>query len=79
MRQSMSVWRGDNAGAAFTKSTTFSQRPAAYSDLVPLGRTHVGVLYETGPYETIEFRRLPPAACRLPPAACRLPLSGLLG
>lgn len=68
MRQAMSVWRSDDAGATFSRSTTLSQRPAAYSDLVPLGRTHVGVLYETGvtgPYETIEFRRLPlPALVR---------------
>ncbi|MGW0843295.1 sialidase family protein [Streptomyces sp. NPDC002787] len=62
VRRSMSVRRSDDAGRTFTRSTTLSSRPAAYSDLVLLGRTHVGLLYETGatgPYETIEFRRLP--------------------
>ncbi|WP_443046441.1 sialidase family protein [Streptomyces sp. DSM 40750] len=61
-RQSMSVWRSGDAGTTFTRSTTLSQRPAAYSDLVPLSGSRVGVLYETGaagPYESIEFRRLP--------------------
>ncbi|WP_326582885.1 hypothetical protein OG889_30205 [Streptomyces sp. NBC_00481] len=66
----MSVWRGDDAGAAFTKSTTFSQRPAAYSDLVPLGPHPRGRPLRDGP---VRDDRVPP------PAACRLPLSGLLG
>ncbi len=61
-RRAMAVWRSTDGGATFTKALTLSQRPAAYSDLVPLGRKTVGILYETGaqgPYETIEFRRLP--------------------
>jgi sialidase-1 len=61
-RRAMAVWRSTDGGAAFTKALTLSERPAAYSDLVPLGRKTVGILYETGdqgPYETIEFRRLP--------------------
>ncbi|WP_226967289.1 sialidase family protein [Streptomyces phaeolivaceus] len=61
-RRAMSVWRSADGGTTFTRATTLSQRPAAYSDLVALGRTHVGLLHETGttgPYETIEFRRLP--------------------
>lgn len=60
-RQSMAVWRSVDGGATFTKALTLSQRRAAYSDLVPLGRRAVGILYETGvagPYESIEFRRL---------------------
>jgi sialidase-1 len=64
-RQSMSVWSSGDAGTTFTKSTTLSSRPAAYSDLVRLNSTHVGLLYETGttgPYERIEFRRLPQSA-----------------
>ncbi|KUL20789.1 sialidase family protein [Streptomyces regalis] len=63
-RQSMAVWRSGDGGATFTKALTLSQQRAAYSDLVPLGRRTVGILYETGesgPYETIEFRRLPVA------------------
>ncbi|MGI5375291.1 sialidase family protein [Streptomyces sp. CA-251387] len=60
-RQSMAVWRSTDGGATFTKALTLSQQRAAYSDLVPLGRDTVGILYETGvtgTYETIEFRRL---------------------
>ncbi|KMS69168.1 alpha-sialidase [Streptomyces viridochromogenes] len=61
VRQSMAVWRSTDGGATFTKALTLSQRRAAYSDLVPLGRHTVGILYETGvsgPYESIEFRRV---------------------
>ncbi|MET9894801.1 sialidase family protein [Streptomyces sp. NPDC006465] len=61
-RQSMAVWRSTTGGAAFVRATTLSTRRAAYSDLVQLGASRVGILYETGvagPYETIEFRRLP--------------------
>ncbi|MGN9758949.1 sialidase family protein [Streptomyces sp. SD31] len=63
-RQSMAVWRSTDGGATFTKALTLSRRWAAYSDLVRVGRGTVGILYETGesgPYETIEFRRLPVA------------------
>lgn len=63
-RQSMAVWRSTDGGATFTKALTLSQQRAAYSDLVPLDRRTVGILYETGvtgTYETIEFRRLPVA------------------
>ncbi|KUM80321.1 sialidase family protein [Streptomyces curacoi] len=66
-RQAMAVWRSTDGGATFTKARTLSERRAAYSDLVPLGRRTVGVLYETGltgTYETIEFRRLPVADLR---------------
>ncbi|MET9757876.1 sialidase family protein [Streptomyces sp. NPDC006372] len=61
-RRAMAVWRSTDGGVTFTKALTLSQQPAAYSDLVPLGRRTVGILYETGAqgtYETIEFRRLP--------------------
>jgi sialidase-1 len=61
-RQAMALWRSTDGGATFTRALTLSQRPAAYSDLVPLGRKTVGILYETGvdgTYETIEFRRIP--------------------
>uniref|UniRef100_A0AAU3HYG6 exo-alpha-sialidase n=1 Tax=Streptomyces sp. NBC_01393 TaxID=2903851 RepID=A0AAU3HYG6_9ACTN len=68
VRQSMAVWRSTTGGATFEKAATLSTQRAAYSDLVQLGAFRVGILYETGvagPYESIEFRRLP--------------LSGLLG
>lgn len=61
-RRAMAIWRSRDGGATFTKALTLSARPAAYSDLVQVGRHTVGILYETGttgPYETIEFRRLP--------------------
>ncbi|PIB11415.1 alpha-sialidase [Streptomyces sp. HG99] len=61
-RQSMAVWRSTNGGTTFTKATTLSTQRAAYSDLVQLSRSRVGLLYETGvtgTYETIEFRRVP--------------------
>jgi sialidase-1 len=61
-RRAMAVWRSTDAGATFTRALTLSPQPAAYSDLVPVDRGTVGILYETGaagPFETIEFRRLP--------------------
>ncbi|WP_406445581.1 glycoside hydrolase [Streptomyces sp. NBC_01613] len=61
-RRVMAIWRSGDGGGGFTKAVTLSQQPAAYSDLVQVGRRVVGVLYETGmsgPYETIEFRRVP--------------------
>ncbi|MFE2045429.1 exo-alpha-sialidase [Streptomyces sp. NPDC059477] len=60
-RRSMAVWRSTDGGSTFTKALTLSGQRAGYSDLVPLGRHTVGVLYETGvtgTYETIAFRRL---------------------
>ncbi|MFD9092188.1 exo-alpha-sialidase [Streptomyces collinus] len=60
-RRAMALWRSPDAGRTFTKLLTLSPRPAAYSDLVPLDRSTVGVLYETGgegPYERIEFARV---------------------
>ncbi|MFJ9904108.1 exo-alpha-sialidase [Streptomyces sp. NPDC101152] len=61
-RRSMAIWSSADAGATFRKSLTLSDRPAAYSDLTQVDGTTVGLLYETGrrgPYDTIEFRRLP--------------------
>jgi sialidase-1 len=61
-RRAMALWRSDDGGRTFTKALTLSDRPAAYSDLVAVDRDTVGVLYETGttgPYASIEFRRLP--------------------
>ncbi|MFF8425557.1 exo-alpha-sialidase [Streptomyces sp. NPDC016566] len=60
-RRAMALWSSTNAGRTFTKTLTLSSRWAAYSDLVQLDHGTAGVLYETGmtgPYETIEFRRL---------------------
>ncbi|MFE1307731.1 exo-alpha-sialidase [Streptomyces sp. NPDC058755] len=60
-RRAMALWSSTNDGRTFTRLRTLSDRPAAYSDLVQLGRDRVGLLYETGakaPYERIEFQRL---------------------
>ncbi|QUW85119.1 exo-alpha-sialidase [Streptomyces mirabilis] len=60
-RRAMTLWRSTNGGITFTRATTLSSAPAAYSDLVDLGHDRVGILYETGstrPYDRIEFRRL---------------------
>ncbi|MGW1000678.1 sialidase family protein [Streptomyces sp. NPDC002520] len=60
-RRSMALWSSTDAGRTFTKLRTLSAHPAGYSDLVQLGHDRVGVLYETGttgPYQTIEFRRV---------------------
>ncbi|GEC05959.1 hypothetical protein SSP24_36140 [Streptomyces spinoverrucosus] len=61
-RKAMTIWRSTDAGRTFTKALTLSQHPAAYSDLVQVGRGTLGVLYETGvtgTYERIEFRLIP--------------------
>ncbi|MEU7058584.1 sialidase family protein [Streptomyces sp. NPDC046197] len=61
-RRAMALWRSTDGGRTFSRALTLSRRPAAYSDLVPVNPQTVGVLYETGasgPYERIEFRRLP--------------------
>ncbi|MFI9757837.1 exo-alpha-sialidase [Streptomyces sp. NPDC051963] len=61
-RQSMAIWRSTDAGQTFQKARTLDTRRAAYSDLVQVSGTTVGILYETGTsgtYDTIEFRRIP--------------------
>ncbi|MFI6334436.1 exo-alpha-sialidase [Streptomyces sp. NPDC050535] len=60
-RRAMAVWRSVDAGVTFARASVLSSAPAAYSDLVQLGTSRVGVLYETGvsgTYERIEFRRV---------------------
>ncbi|GHH86951.1 hypothetical protein GCM10018793_60810 [Streptomyces sulfonofaciens] len=61
-RAAMAVFSSTDGGGTFTRATTLSELPAAYSDLVQVGARTVGLLYETGEagsYERIEFRRLP--------------------
>ncbi|MEU6369077.1 sialidase family protein [Streptomyces sp. NPDC046931] len=61
-REAMALWRSTDNGSTFTKMLTLSWRKAAYSDLVQLPGGKAGILYENGtkgPYETIEFRRIP--------------------
>ncbi|MCW7943566.1 alpha-sialidase [Streptomyces hygroscopicus] len=61
-RQAMAIWRSTDDGATFTKALTLSRQRAGYSDLVQLRGGRFGILYETGaagPYDRIEFRRIP--------------------
>ncbi|MEU0964913.1 sialidase family protein [Streptomyces sp. NPDC005917] len=60
-RKAMALWTSADEGITFDKLLTLSGRKAAYSDLVQVDRSTVGVLYETGTrtaYDTIEFRRI---------------------
>lgn len=66
-RRAMALWRSTDGGRTFARALTVSDRPAAYSDLVRVDADTVGLLYEAGtkgPYETIEFRRLPARTTR---------------
>jgi len=61
-RSAMAIWRSDNQGRTFSMVHRLSGLPAAYSDLVQLSKTDVGILYETGrtsSSETIELTRVP--------------------
>ncbi|MBL1080821.1 exo-alpha-sialidase [Streptomyces actinomycinicus] len=61
-RRALALWSSADAGRTFSRLLTLADRPAAYSDLVQLAPDTAGVLYETGtrgPYEFLEFRRLP--------------------
>ncbi|MFJ9961545.1 sialidase family protein [Streptomyces avermitilis] len=61
-RRSMAIRRSEDGGRTFMTAKTLSALPAAYSDLVQVSATQVGILYETGvagPYDSIEFRRVP--------------------
>ena len=61
-RAVMSIRASYDGGATWTTTEDLSGLPAAYSDLVQLDKSTVGILYETGAdytYATIEFRRLP--------------------
>lgn len=63
-RRAMAVRTSTDNGRTWELTHLVSDAPAAYSDLVPLTDSTVGLLYETGangPYETITFTQLPPA------------------
>ncbi|MFB7505050.1 sialidase family protein [Streptomyces broussonetiae] len=60
-RRALAIWASRDFGRTFTRLLTLSEGPAAYSDLVRLGPTKVGVLYETGTgssSDMLVFRRL---------------------
>lgn len=61
VRRHLTVRRSDDGGQSWRTITevTGQDDPAAYSDLVKVDRTHLGVVYENGnagPYERITFR-----------------------
>jgi sialidase-1 len=61
-RAAMSIRVSHDQGRTWTDPFAISGWPAAYSDLVPLDRNTVGLLYETGratSSDTITFRRIP--------------------
>lgn len=61
-RRRMTVWASTDNGVTWRTAHTVDDRPAAYSDLVRIDDTAVGLLYETGgggAYETMTFRRIP--------------------
>jgi sialidase-1 len=61
-RAAMRLRTSTDGGRTWRDGHLVSDRPAAYSDLVQLDPTTVGLLYETGvagPYETIAFQRIP--------------------
>ncbi|MGB9605839.1 MAG: sialidase family protein [Bryobacteraceae bacterium] len=60
-RMNMTVRLSRDEGKTWTVSRTVHAGPAAYSNLVELGRGMIGLLYERGdasPYERISFARL---------------------
>jgi sialidase-1 len=61
-RRSMAIRASSDGGRTWRQTLLISDAPAAYSDLVQLTGSTVGLLYETGvtgTYETITFRQLP--------------------
>lgn len=61
-RRAMTLRVSHDRGLTWHAGPRLTENPAAYSDLVPLDRDTVGVLYETGtasPYETITFTKVP--------------------
>ncbi|MDJ1133518.1 sialidase family protein [Streptomyces iconiensis] len=62
LRRRMTVRASDDGGVTWRTAHTVDERPAAYSDLVRVDRTTLGLLYETGEtsaYSTVTFRRVP--------------------
>lgn len=61
-RRALAIRASKDGGRTWRQTLTVSPAPAAYSDLVQLTGSSVGLLYETGvsgSYETITFRQLP--------------------
>jgi sialidase-1 len=61
-RKALAIRASSDGGRTWRQTLQVSPAPAAYSDLVQLTGSTVGLLYETGvsgTYETITFRQLP--------------------
>ena len=61
-RDQMTVRRSDDAGASWDQERLVWAGPTAYSVLVPVNGTHVGLVFENGhssPYERISFVAVP--------------------
>jgi sialidase-1 len=61
-RRAMAIRASDDRGRTWRQVHLVSDAPAAYSDLVQLNGSTVGLLYETGvtgTYETITFTQIP--------------------
>lgn len=61
-RKALAIRASSDGGRTWRQTLVVSPAPAAYSDLVQLTGSTVGLLYETGvsgTYETITFRQLP--------------------
>jgi sialidase-1 len=61
-RRSLAIRASGDGGRTWRQTLLVSDAPAAYSDLVQLNGSTVGLLYETGvtgSSETITFRQLP--------------------
>jgi sialidase-1 len=61
-RDKMTVRRSDDGGATWPQQRQVWAGPVAYSVLVPVNKTHVGLVFENGdtsPYERISFVALP--------------------
>ncbi|OEV13507.1 sialidase family protein [Streptomyces nanshensis] len=71
-RRRMTLRASWNGGGDWWSVHTVDDRPAAYSDLVRADGHTLGLLYETGdegPYDTVEFRRIPVAELAAEPDA----------
>jgi sialidase-1 len=57
-RENMTVFVSRDSGATWTHSRTVYSGGAAYSALMPINSTHVGLVYEKDGYKTISYQVL---------------------